>query len=119
MQLVSKPVPTVLSDHTSNLARAYRRAVAERLAAYPEAPRRWACKHYTIEITGPTPLELSCDCADAVFRERLCKHAACVAFYRVYGLVPCAPAAATGITTLPDCVDDFVAQAQVAGAEAA
>jgi hypothetical protein len=107
-----KPPETARGASAENLARAYRRAVSEGLVAYPEARRRWACKDYTIEVTGPTPLDLSCDCADAVFRERICKHAACVAFYRLYGLVPCGPAAATGVTTLPDCADAFVARAQ-------
>jgi hypothetical protein len=95
-----------------NLARAYRKAVAERLVAFPEARRRWACKHYTIEVTGPGPLDVACDCADSVFRERICKHAACVVFCRLYGLVPCPPAASSGMTLLPDCVDDFVAKLQ-------
>jgi|GEM_PF-2693130 hypothetical protein len=112
MEAIMTPVRTAQDALPANLARAYRRAVSEGLVAYPAASRRWTCKDYTIEIIGPTPLDVSCDCADAVFRERLCKHAACVVFYRLYGLVPCAPAAATGISKLPDCVDDFVATLQ-------
>jgi hypothetical protein len=93
-----------------NLARAYRKAVAERLIAFPETRRRWACRRYTIEVTGPNPLDVECDCPDAVYRERICKHAAFVVFCRLYGLVPCPPAASSGIAALPDCVDDFVAR---------
>ena len=92
------------------LRRAFRRAVEEGLSAYPQPDGRWICKHYHLMLTGPRPEDVACDCADAIFRERICKHAACVVFYRVYGLVPCPPLAATQVPSLPDCADDFLAR---------
>ncbi|HXT34398.1 MAG TPA: hypothetical protein VN837_02365 [Chloroflexota bacterium] len=95
----------------ANLERAFRRAVAENLVAYPLPDGRWLCKTYALNVKGPAPLEVDCECADAIYRERLCKHAACVAFCRLYGFVPCPPAGHNGESRLPDCVDDFVARA--------
>lgn len=92
------------------LRRAYKRAVAEGLMAYPQADGRWTCKHYHLVLTGPEPEDVACDCADAIFRERICKHAACLVFYRVYGVIACPPIATTRAPRLPDCVDDFLAR---------
>ena len=50
----------------TELMRAFRRALAEHLFAYPRPDGRWTCKHYTIDVTGPQPTDVDCDCADAV-----------------------------------------------------
>jgi hypothetical protein len=67
------------------------RAKAERLVAYPSGDGTWSCRDYQIVETGPRPQDVRCDCADAVFRERLCKHSAVVVFARKYGLRPIRP----------------------------
>lgn len=109
---------TPMTDHVrsldsggkANLERAFRRALAENLMAYPLTDGRWQCKSYALNVKGPAPLDVECECADAVYRERLCKHAACVVFCRLYGFVPCPPLGHEGKTCLPDCVEDFTAR---------
>jgi hypothetical protein len=109
---------TSMTDHVrsldsggkANLERAFRRALAENLMAYPLTDGRWQCKSYALNVKGPAPLDVECECADAVYRERLCKHAACVVFCRLYGFVPCPPLGHEGKSRLPDCVEDFTAR---------
>src|SRR5438067_2504588 len=52
------------------LARAFDRAVAERLVAYPIEGGAWVCKTYTLRITGPHAWEVSCSCPAT----GICKH---------------------------------------------
>ena len=94
----------------ANVERAFRRALAENLVAYPLSDGRWLCKTYALNVKGPAPLDVDCECADAVYRERLCKHAACVVFCRLYGFIPCPPLGHEGQSRLPDCVEDFTAR---------
>jgi len=107
---MSVPTFTRPLPEAATIERAYRRAVSESLIAQPATPSRWHCKGYSIDVTGPTALDLVCDCPDAVFRERMCKHAICVAFCRLYGLVPVPPLGEGGRAHLPDCLPDFLAQ---------
>jgi len=113
-----EPTP-ILQTPASILARAFQRALDEQLLAYPQQNGRWACKHYTIDVTGPMPLDVICDCPDAVFRERLCKHAVTVVFCRLYGLVPLSPSAYGRDSILPNCLDDFIARIEATTAHAA
>lgn len=101
----TRPLPAAAA-----VERAYRRAVSESQIAQSLTPSHWLCRGYSIDVTGPASLDLACDCPDAVFRERICKHAICVAFCRLYGLVPVPPLAQGGRAHLPDCLDDFLAQ---------
>lgn len=107
---MSVVTPTPPLPAAATIERAYRRAVLESLIARPLTVSRWLCRDYSIDVTGPAALDLACDCPDAVYRERICKHAICVAFCRLYGLVPVPPLALGGHAHLPDCLDDFLAQ---------
>lgn len=119
--MLSDPAVSALHQPTSvrvldggaraNLERAFRRALAEGLVAYPQTAGRWMCKTYALHVKGPSPLAVECECADAVYRDRLCKHAACVVFCRLYGFIPCPPAGADGRSRLPDCLEEFVMRA--------
>lgn len=102
-----------------SLARAFRRALDEGLFAYPLQDGRWRCKDYDIVITGAGPLDVECECADAVFRERVCKHAICVVFCRLYGLIPASPARGDGRSILPDCLEDCMVRLGCGSAAAA
>lgn len=89
------------------LTAALARAAAERLVAYPTAdPTLWTCKSYHITITGRRLTDVECDCADAIFRGRICKHAVCVIFARKHGIRPVRPATYTCLgcssTQVPD-----------------
>ena len=81
------PTPSAQARH---LLSALARATAERLVAYRSlhTPGLWECKQYHIVETGPRPQDVACDCADATFRERVCKHAVCVVFARKHGIRP-------------------------------
>jgi hypothetical protein len=109
-----QPIPmnrrSLADNDKANVERAFRRALAENLMAYPLTDGRWQCKSYALNIKGPAPLDVECECADAVYRERLCKHAACVVFCRLYGFVPCPPLGTDGQSRLPGCVEDFTAR---------
>jgi hypothetical protein len=77
----------------SAMLRALDRAKVERLVAFQVSPTAWACKSYTLTVTGPRPQDVACNCIAGV-RALVCKHAVCVIFCRKYGLHPIRPVTA-------------------------
>ncbi|MDB5057237.1 MAG: hypothetical protein JWO59_709 [Chloroflexi bacterium] len=75
------------SPRTAALARAFKRAVDEKLVPYLNPDGSWSCKQYTLHVTGERPDQLVCSCVGAS-AHLVCKHLAVVAFARKYGLRP-------------------------------
>ena len=103
-----EPIAFPCPHPRASLARAFARALDEGLMALPLPDGRWLCKGYVLNATGPQPWQVECECADAVYRERICKHAAPVVFCRLYGLLPCPEATGAVRALLPGCLDDFL-----------
>ena len=76
---------------TSAFARAMARAQAEKLVAYPNQDGTWACKSYTVTVTGRRCDDVACDCT-AGRNDTICKHAVCVVAARKWGVRPLRPA---------------------------
>jgi len=80
-----------ISPVSGALARAFDRAKAERLIAFPNADGTWSCKSYTLTVDNPQRLAaVTCNCP-AGRAGRICKHASCVIFARKHGLRPVRP----------------------------
>jgi len=81
------------SPTAAAFARAFDRAVAEKLVAFPNADGTWTCKSYTVTITDAARLTaMTCDCQGG--GHVACKHRAVVAFARKHGVRPIRPVAA-------------------------
>jgi hypothetical protein len=100
---------------TSPLARAFSRAVAEKivvthttdarvLAVASVAGGAWADKPYHITLTGERPQDVNCDCP-AGRNGRTCKHIAAGIFSRKYHVTAVRPAPATCPTCGGDLAD--------------
>ena len=83
-------VQTTQSPTAAAFARAFDRAVAEKLVAFPNADGTWTCKSYTVTITDAARLTaMTCDCQGG--GHVACKHRAVVAFARKHGVRPIRP----------------------------
>jgi hypothetical protein len=91
------------SPETEALARAFERAVAEKIVVYRVANptmlgvasvvNGWTLKPYTITITGEQPQDVTCDCASGQ-HGRACKHRAVAIFARQHHVYAQRPAPA-------------------------
>lgn len=88
---MNSPQATPTRDPAAALLAALARAKAEKLVAYPNPDGTWSCRDHTIRVTGPRAQDVACDCADATYRHRVCKHAVCVVFARKHHVRPVRP----------------------------